>query len=137
MSLYYSTPSANSVPEYQVSGLPYVSISVFSADVQRFEFPFVTQWFYVKSLNSTIMFSEVGATTLHKFAFSSPFVQGPFNVRVKDLYIIGGSSTVQVIAGLTTVPRDKAFTLVATGSLAALTGSVPATDLNFVSYVGI
>jgi hypothetical protein len=133
MALSYPTPSANSVPEYQVSGLPYLTSST---GIQTISFPFVSQWIMLRTAgaSATLAFTSTGASTGNVFTVPTNTTLGPLNLRVTDLYIVG---TTQVIAGLTTVPRDRAFVLASTGSIAALTGSVPATDLNFVSYVGI
>jgi hypothetical protein len=130
MPLHYPKPSHNSSAEYQVSGIPYVTASVWNEVTNttpiRVQFPYVTQWFQVHSWgygNLKVGFTENGVKateTLNAFSVVSGSLNtgastaavtaqmvGPFHLRCKELWIMGTSdngsdnAAFTVIAGLT------------------------------------
>ena len=120
------------VPNYQVSGLPFVTYAVAPAIV---EFPYLTQWIAVRT--DTILraaFSENALNTSHINGGSTSFVEiVPLNTRIKKLYIVGGSC--YLIAGLTSI--ESGFELINTASLAAISGSTDLDSTNIFAYSGI
>lgn len=118
MSYYNTYAGPNSVAEYQVAGLPYVSKST---GVGTLAFPFVTQWLVISSLGGadvTVGFTTASAAA-NRITLTASQSIGPLPLKIKDLFIFSGG-TWEVIAGLTSVPRDKMWNYVtppATGSL--------------------
>ena len=133
MSLNWPRNDHNNVQEYQLSGIPYVSSSAAGGvnDVVgtlRFSFPFVSRWVML------CQFGVVGTAPI-KVGFTSGSVNppgswtddtgnnknwidvysggsmfGPYEVKCTDVWVtgggFGGTNTVHLIAGLTTVPSD-------------------------------
>jgi hypothetical protein len=142
MSLHYPKPHHNNTAEYQVSGIPYVTSSVYNEmdtdTVVRVQFPYVTQWFQVVNAGYgalRIAFTENGvnsnpnanyydivsgsANTGASASTTTPIPQ-TFHLRVKEIWIKGwpyndeNKAGFQIIAGLTNVPSGEFPTL--TGS---------------------
>lgn len=123
-------PGYGSVPEYQASGVPWVTGSVASSTsvVQEYRFPNVTKRITVRN-HSTAGGIRVG--------FTSNGVQGSnyilvdnvvgasidLDVRVASLYILGvtAPSTYSIFAGLTAIPAKHAPVL--TGSVSGTNGA--------------
>lgn len=108
-------PGVNHVPEYLVSGVPWVtgSLAVPETETVRIGFPNVTKFFTVR--NSGANDVRVGFTRngISGSAASKYFVvtgsggETKFDLRVRDLFLIGdgGATTVDVLGGLTAIPR--------------------------------
>lgn len=146
MSLYNAISGYGNVAEYQISGTPFVTLSLATSPGARnkIEFPYITQWIVLKTPASSTGFISMSLDILGAqnrreivvFTNSTDKKQiGPFNLRIKDMYI-GGALNVTVIAGLTSIPRDRAPTLISNLS-ASLTGSAAPEYTNFFAYSGI
>ena len=131
MSLNWGPPAHNYVPEYQQSGIPYVTSSatneVYGVDPIRIEFPYVTRWIVVHNKNKT-------QTDTIRFGFTSNGVKGVggrryfeldgaessmrLEVKCTELWFLADDNSkpcgFSVVAGLTNVPVDNFFAV--TGS---------------------
>lgn len=110
--MQYSESGFSYVPEYQASGLPYVTQSVGSS--KQITFPFVTQWITIKTSGSyaNVAFTANGLALNNKFILSGTAQIGPLNLRIKELFITtGAGGSTEVIAGLTTISPFKAPTI--------------------------
>jgi len=119
-------PNHNYVPEYQVSGIPYVTSShtLSPNDKVSIEFPYVTRWVVVHNTdnaNSPLRFgfteNGVGANPdKNYFLLHGGEISPRLEVKTKDLWIHAeGGLEFSVIAGLTGIQRQYFPTL--TGSL--------------------
>ena len=128
MSLKNPRPNANFVPEYQISGVPYVTASaageVTSQNVPiRLDFPEVTRWVVVQNTSATANlrfgFTENGvkgheaspgpSTTRNYFIVTASSSTPRMELRCKSLYFTkdaNGSSSFNIIAGLTRIRSD-------------------------------
>ena len=127
MSLNNPRPGGpNSVPEYQLSSIPYclkgavsaidngTNLTVGEDTVYVIEFPRVTRWLYIKANGAiNIYFSSVDAgpeTTTKAMVFTGA-AETPFRLewRVKKLYVHSGQAGVDLTiwAGLTTIDADN------------------------------
>ncbi len=114
----YSNP--NFVPEYQISGVPYVTASaageVTSQDTPiRLDFPEVTRWITVYNSSSAglrVGFSANGArgvNTANYLVVKAGATTPRMEIRCKTLYFTKDSATAtsfNVVAGLTTIRSD-------------------------------
>jgi len=128
----YKTGQYN-VPNYQVSGLPFVT---FAGGPMVIEFPYLTQWILLRTTTSLrVGFSQGALTNVNDInGLSTSFVQMiPLNVRIKKLYVTGGSC--YVLAGLTGI--ENGFELINTASLAAISGTTDLDSTNIFAYRGI
>jgi|TARA_R110000744_G_scaffold24265_3_gene61017 hypothetical protein len=124
----------NHTPAYQVSGRPFATASViYDATVTTVEFPYVTRWVQVINKGESTVrvgFSEAGVTGAGKNAnpgseglsdayyivldasgSSGFFHSDRYEMKISTLYFkrdAGTNGTVDVIAGLTTIPRQRA-----------------------------
>jgi hypothetical protein len=112
------TAGLNNVGSYQVSGMPYATGSIdCTAEVSKIEFPYVTRWIIVSNLDAArslkIGFSdeglrnqdyffEIGKASGATIAAISPKME----LKVTELYL-SGADNVSVIAGLTTISKDR------------------------------
>lgn len=123
-------PNHNFVPEYQQSGIPFVtgSDSLDDEGIHHIQFPTVSRWFTVHCETNgnkeiRIGFTENGVkgTETKNYYLLHPGEQTPrLEIKTKDLFIGNFDSNsdgaaYSVIAGLTGVPRSSFPTL--TGSL--------------------
>lgn len=125
MAFNYRT-GQNNVAEYQASGLPYVTQSVATAgSVSQVQFPFVTNEITVKNNTAGILKVAFTANGLAGSNFFTLPVSGSYEarLRVTDLFLSAqaGSVTYEVVAGLTTIPRQDFYIL--TGALNVFSGS--------------
>lgn len=106
----YPQSGLNNVAEYQASGLPFVTQSVASTTITSVEFPYVTNFFTVKNVSAQAV--EVGFTTdglqgSNKFTVL-PSSSITFDIRCRTLFLrAGASATYELVAGLTTIPRER------------------------------
>ena len=112
----------NSIPAYQMSGVPYVTASIADeagATPIRHDFPFVTRFFQVKNTDAgghalRVGFSAEGVkgtVTKNYFTLAAGAQSDVLELRTKTLYFVedAGSSpaSFEIIAGLTTIPADQ------------------------------
>lgn len=119
--MQYPEPGFGLVGEYQVSGLPWLTQS---SGVKNLYFPYVTQWVVLKSTTNSTVFAMTsnGMTGSNKVTVAAGSMVGPLYLRIKELYVSGGTSaTWEVIAGLTMIQPHKMPTL----SAAFAPGVVP------------
>tara|TARA_R110000851_G_scaffold13056_2_gene44842 strand:+ start:900 stop:1319 length:420 start_codon:yes stop_codon:yes gene_type:complete len=110
----------NHTPAYQVSGRPFATGSVSVATATKVDFPYLTRWFQVINKAATpvnIGFSQIGVT--NDPAGGTNFLQvnasgsggygksEVYEIKISELWL-SGSTSVDVIAGLTTVPVARA-----------------------------
>jgi hypothetical protein len=135
MAINHPKAGANSVPAYQMSGIPFVTASA-STEVPantgaplKLEFPYVTRFFQVQNQSSEAMrvgFSLLGTKGTHTKNFFVVAANGNSDVlelRTKELYFLSNTSTgtgYRVIAGLTRI--DKTQFPVLTGSVTDFEG---------------
>lgn len=113
--MQHPKPGPNFVPEYQVSGLPFV---LTGSGTRNIQFPYATQWIMCKSTGGSFYtgFSTSSFATGYCFLVPSSGSVGPLTLRVRDLFI-SGSGNWEIIAGLTMI-EYKMFPLL-TASAAA------------------
>ena len=99
--------SANMVTEYQASGIPWVTGSLFAAGVNGFQFPFVTRDITLTNSGPAdvyVGFSENGVLGFNRIhiASGSTFTGA---LRIKGLWLSSSANAaVSVIAGVTRIP---------------------------------
>lgn len=142
MSIYNASAGYGFAPNYQISGLPYVTGIAPSSTRYKIELPYVAQWicFRFTQAGSVAFFSfdSSGSPTNNIMKIesnSSNMFFGPYYLRIKDLYI-ENSNGVHVIAGLTSIPRNSVPSLVSPVN-SSVTGSLSVVDTNYFIYPGI
>ena len=125
MTFNYRT-GPNNVGEYQASGLPYVTQSVATAgSVSQVQFPFVTNEITVKNNTAGTLKVAFTANGLAGSNFFTLPVSGAYSgkLRITDLFVRSetGTVTCEIVAGLTTIPRQEFYIL--TGALNLFSGS--------------
>jgi len=119
---YKANVGLNHVPAYQASGRPYASGSIVSKNdainvIAKLEFPNVTRWIYVTNHGADAVrvgFSELGVVSgSNYFRIAGVAANGNsapqsirLEVKVSELYL-SGSTSVDVVAGLTTIPAHR------------------------------
>ena len=119
----WGIPGVNHVPEYQVSGAPWVTGSLAVGGVIKLEFPNVTRFFKVSNTGASAVsvgFTSAGADGSHGFTVQTGTVEH-FELRVREIYLSGSGGTVDVLGGLTAIPRRHYYPL--TGANPPPTGS--------------
>jgi hypothetical protein len=114
MSLNYAYSGANSVPEYLVSAIPWVTASVVSGLVQ-YTFPQVSMFIIVKNIsgaNIKVGFTQNGVNGTNYFSLAqSEAFSGDF--RTTSLFVSGSGNSVNVVAGMTMIQTRNFPTLTA------------------------
>lgn len=109
----------NSVNEYQVSSLPWVTSSTITG-LKYHRFPWVTKYFVFKNSGNNLMkisFSETGLSTSNYFPVD-PTGSLRLDVRIKEIFLSGaGGEEYSLFAGLTTIDEREGVRF--------LTGSFP------------
>ena len=103
----WNAPGVNHVPEYLVSGAPWVTGSLTVTGIRKLEFPNVTRFFKVSNTGASLVsvgFTSAGADGDHSFAVQTGTVE-QFDLRVREIYLSGSGGTVDVLGGLTVIPR--------------------------------
>lgn len=107
----WGIPGVNHVPEYMVPGAPWVtgSLAVGAGSAQRIGFPNVTKFFTIRNTGANpcrVGFTVAGTEGDNYFSVNSGSVQ-QFDLRIRDIYLQGdgGATTVDVLGGLTAIPR--------------------------------
>tara|TARA_R110000772_G_scaffold259682_1_gene377348 strand:+ start:74 stop:481 length:408 start_codon:yes stop_codon:yes gene_type:complete len=112
---YQANVGLNHVPAYQVSGRPFASGSINATEAIRVEFPYVTRWIYVVNHEAThcrigyslngvegTNYLRIGPQTGNENTQSTIRLE----VKVSEVWL-SGSSGVDVMAGLTTIPVSR------------------------------
>jgi len=130
MAINHPKAGPNSIPAYQMSGIPYVTASVNSevnnSTTAKIEFPYVTRFFQVECTDATngirVGFTEAGVNGANYFTVATSSMSEVYELRTKDIFIRGngGNSDFRVIAGLTTIDRSQFPVL--TGSINGTAG---------------
>ena len=108
MALNHPRPYANSVPEYMISGIPWVTESNVSSGVTEFSFPYATRMFTVRNDSANtiyVSFTYSGSIGTNKFQLVS---SGSFadELRIRSLFVsASATSRVTIVAGLTSILR--------------------------------
>lgn len=134
MGLKPPQEGVNSVPAYMVSGIPWVtgSLVVPTLTAVKLRFDAVTKFFKVVNTggnNVKVGFTNdgvsgtLGGAPANNFFTVITGTTQQFDLRVKDIYMIGegGITTVDVLGGVTSIPRTNYPLL--TGSNPAPSGS--------------
>ena len=114
---YAQTPNINSVPEYQLSGLPYAKkVELADGTSTTVSLPNVSRWVVIScSTDVEIAFSTAGITgggaATEHFLLNGTST-GRLELRCTDIVLkdVGGGSNVYILAGLTTIPRANSYT---------------------------
>lgn len=108
MSLQVPYAGFNYTPEYQSSGIPWVTSSIVSG-VQHWQFGYVTRSVTVKNVsgssNVRVAFTENGLATNHYFELTTGEGLSE-DFRCTDLWIEATGNTVSVLAGLTNIQSN-------------------------------
>ena len=122
MAINHPKAGPNSVPAYQLSGVPFVTgstateVPTNSGSPIKLEFPYVTRFFQVFNQSSQAMrvgFSSAGTKgTLTKnfFVVAGSGNSEIYELRTKDLYFLSNTGTAtgyRVVAGLTTIDKNQ------------------------------
>lgn len=109
----YSSGLGN-VPSYQVSGIPFVTGGVSATTIKSVSFPYVTRWIYVVNNGSgdlRIGFSQNGVQgsryiTVQASGTGKDTTSIRMEVKATELWF-SGSTSVDIMAGLTTIPTAR------------------------------
>ena len=117
---YQANVGLNHTPAYQVSGRPFATGSVNVTLSTKVDFPYLTRWFQVVNKGATpvnVGFSEAGVTNLPAGGTNFIAVDASgssgygksevYEIKISELWL-SGSTSIDVIAGLTTVPIERA-----------------------------
>ncbi len=118
----------NNVPAYQVSGRPFASASVIYDQVAArvVEFPYVTRWFQVINKSTSVLrigFSAAGVVGAQTTGAGDKYYltvdasgsngygkSTVYETKISNLWLYGNiatAGTCDVVAGLTTIPRQR------------------------------
>ena len=102
------------VPEYQVSGQPFLTGSTesLSSFAHRIDFPYMTQWICVSNESDTDMkigFTETGVTGGNYYVVQASQMTDKLEIRARSLFVKAGgnSKDYSVMAGLTNIPTGS------------------------------
>lgn len=132
------------VPNYQISGLPYVTQAVGrNGSLGIIEFPYLTQWIMVNPTNATtyVQFASHSlANNPNSFRQATTTLDSMkiYFIRTKKLYVTTGLFTTQpvyIIAGLTGI--DSGYEYIKPADLAAISASFDLASTNYYSYGGL
>ena len=98
-------PSVTSVPEYQLSGLPFTAQKAVAA--QPVVLPRVSRWVVLKATGApaTIKFTTEGGVS--GFTLAANEMTPRLELRCSKIFFEGDGSTLHVIAGLTHIDKSK------------------------------
>ena len=116
---YSAQVGLNHTPAYQVSGRPFASANNDAQNAVSVEFPFVTRWVQVTNTSGhevRVGFSEIGVSGSNYFRLqASGSVRGHssterLELKITQLWLYSPtkSTSIDVTAGLTTVPVSRA-----------------------------
>jgi hypothetical protein len=135
MAINHPKAGANSIPAYQLSGVPYVTGSAANEAAGtpiRVDFPYVTRFFQVTNIDDAhalrVGFSENGVKateTKNYFVLAAGETSNVLELRTKTLYFLedGSSSPAgfEIVAGLTTIESNEFPVL--SGTIGAVTNA--------------
>lgn len=133
MSIGHPKPGLNNVPEYQASGLPFVTSSTVATTPLRVDFTKVTRAITVRNLGSGpilyVGFTSNGVTGSNRFAIPSGSSER-FEVRCKNVFLMSeiGNASFSLLGELT---------LIDTSQMPTLTGSVSGSVDGGSSWTGV
>ena len=113
---YQAQVGINHVPAYQVSGRPFATGSIdASGGAVKIEFPYVTRWIYVvnhENAHCRVGYSQNGVLGSNYLRIGpqtgNENTQSTIRLEVKVSEVwLSGSSGVDVMAGLTTIPVSR------------------------------
>lgn len=117
-SFIYSA-GLNNVGSFQVSGIPFVTGGVNASTATKVTFPYVTRWVQIANTGDGMLnvgFSQNGVqgskyfTVPNLTAGGSPSALLPYSgileIKVTEIWI-SGSTSVDIIAGLTNIPTAR------------------------------
>jgi hypothetical protein len=110
----YSSGLGN-VGSYQVSGIPFVTGGINATTATKVSFPYVTRWIEVANYSTTtdvrIGFSQNGVRGTNYYRVgraAAGYSHSSIRLELKTTEIwLSGSSAVDVLAGLTTIPTAR------------------------------
>ena len=121
MSLNWGPPAHNFVPEYQQSGIPFVTSSAANEVTNtpiRVSFPYVTRWVQVTNTDGTagdtlrVGFTQNGVNaveTANYFILSGATSTERLELKCKEIWVRrhgSNNASFSIIAGLTNVPAS-------------------------------
>ena len=114
---YQANVGLNHTPAYQVSGQPFASGSIDATNAVSVDFPYVTRWVQVFNHGNAdvkVGFSEAGVSGSNYFRVAQPAatdvpVSARLELKVSQIWIYG-SNSVDIVAGLTSVPTSRTTT---------------------------
>jgi hypothetical protein len=108
MARDYIKVGLSNVGSYQVSGQPWLSGNIDASTSAKVQFPFVTGWVVVKNNHDQdalkVGFSALGIDAKNYMTVGPEEWLGPLEVKVTEMHF-KGSDSVDVLAGLTNIPR--------------------------------
>jgi hypothetical protein len=118
-SFIYSSGLGN-VPSYQVSGIPFVTGGINATTATKVSFPYVTRWVQIMNTGNTALkvgFSQNGVQGTRYLTIPQISTAGGtepttfpksdiWEIKVTEIWL-SGSSNVDIIAGLTTIPTAR------------------------------
>lgn len=108
MAIRPPVPGVQNVSEYLASGTPWVTGSLSVDGVIKVGFPAVTRFFMVNATAGTVTFgfTEDGVTSGdHAFTVDNTDTTLEVPIKIRDLWLSGSGATVDILAGLTSIPR--------------------------------
>ena len=116
---YLANVGLNHTPAYQVSGRPFAQAGTNAKNAVKIDFPYVTRWIQVTNTSGQdvrVGFSELGISGSNYFTLqSSGSVRGNssterLELKITQLWLYSPTKTtsIDVVAGLTTVPVTRA-----------------------------
>lgn len=107
----------NHVPAYQVSGQPFASGDIDAGEAVKVGFPYVTRWVQIFNHGTgdvKVGFSENGVSGSNYFRVAAPAAgdvpsSARLELKVSELWLYG-SNSVDVVAGLTSIPTNRTTT---------------------------
>ena len=107
----WPAPSVTSVPEYQLSGLPYCETKVNAGNGSFSEFKRVSRWIVVHATGADAKIRFKNAIDNNQFFIVKADTTTPrLEVRCTKVYFeqsAGGGNKVSIIAGLTHIDKSK------------------------------
>jgi hypothetical protein len=114
---YQANVGLNHTPAYQVSGQPYATSSIDATNAASVSFPYVSRWFQVINKTSSPLrlgFSSHGVDGTNFFSVDASGSSGYGTSEILELKVsevwLSGSSDVDVVAGLTSIPGKRTTT---------------------------
>lgn len=123
--MHYPKSGPNSVAEYQVSGLPFVTSSQAGTSTPvQISFPYVTKFITIKNNGGGALyfgFTSNGVSRGNKFSLANNDIV-TLEVKAKDLFFLGsgGARDFSLVAGLTMIETNMFPVLTGSGMSGSL-----------------